>query len=142
MTFKSILKKLTVRACVNFSLIMLVYIIIAAAVNVGGGDLLLDAARVILFFVFASLWAIANAIYRSEIAMGAVRLLIHFILMLFAFYTCLILPLGTLKPSVMIVGFVLFGICYFAFMGISAAISAKYRANKEASEQYASQFKK
>ena len=121
---------------------MLVYIIIAAAVNVGGGDLLLDASRVILFFVFASLWAIANAIYRSEIAGGAVRLLIHFILMLFAFYTCLMLPLASLNTSGMVVGFALFVVLYFAFMGISAAISSKYKENKEGSEQYASQFKK
>ena len=142
MTFKSLLKKLTVRACVNFSLIMLVYIIIAAVVTVSGDTLLLEGARVILFFVFSCLWAIANAIYRADVLSGPVRLLIHFLLMLFAFYTCLILPLGNLNGSGMVVGFVLFAVFYFAFMGISAAIRAKYRSNKEGSEQYASQFKK
>ena len=140
MTVKSFIKNLLTRSCVYFSAIMLIYIIIAAIVNVDTSQLLLDASRVVLFYVFACLLAGANAVYGIKTISGGVRLLCHFIIMLFAFYTCLILPLS-LRPASNFVGLVLFAIFYFVIFGIYTAISSKYRKNKESHQSYTSQFK-
>ena len=140
MTVKNFIKNLLTRSCVYFSAIMLIYIIIAAIINVDGSRLLLDASRVILFFVFACLLSGASVVYRVEKLSGGVRLFSHFLITLFAFYTCLILPLS-LRPASSFVGIVLFAIFYFAAFGIYAAISAKYRKNKESHQSYTRQFK-
>ena len=140
MTVKNFIKNLLTRSCVYFSAIMLIYIIIAAIVNVDGSQLLLDASRVVLFFAFACLLSGARAVYAIETLSGGVRLLCHFIITLFAFYTCLIMPLS-LRPASSFVGIVLFAILYFAIFGIYAAISSKYRKNKESHQSYTRQFK-
>ena len=140
MTVKSFIKNLLTKSCVYFSAIMLIYIIIAAIVNVDTTSLLLDASRVVLFYVFACLLAGANAVYGIKTMSGGVRLCCHFIITLFAFYTCLILPLS-LRTASNFVGLVLFAIFYFVVFGIYTAISSKYRKNKESHQSYTSQFK-
>ena len=141
MTVKNFIKKLLIDSCVYFSAIMLIYIIIAAIINVQEATLLLDASRVVLFFVFACLFSAANSVYRIKTISGGLRLLCHFLIVTFAFYTCLILPLS-LRPASVFVGLVLFAILYFAVFGIYTAIASRYRANKESHQQYTTQFKK
>lgn len=140
MTVKGFIKKLVTSACIYFSAIMLIYIIIAAIMNVSEARLLLDATRVILFFVFACLLSVANTLYRIESMSGGLRLVIHFVIMMFAIYTCLILPLS-LSTSSTFVGLVLFAILYFAIFGIYKAISSRYRSNREVTQEYKRQFK-
>ena len=140
MTVKNFIKKTLTDACVYFSAIMLIYIIIAAIMNVEESMLLLDAARVVLFFVFACLFSLACYVYKIKNLSGGVRLLCHFLITLFAFYTCLILPLS-MRPASVFVGIVLFTILYFVIFGLYALISSKYRANKESHQKYARQFK-
>ena len=77
MTVKNFIKNLLTRSCVYFSAIMLIYIIIAAIVNVDTTPLLLDASRVVLFYVFACLLAGANVVYGIKTISGGVRLCCH-----------------------------------------------------------------
>ena len=135
MSAKSFIKNILNRSCVYFSVIMLGYIIVAAIINVIDQDLLLDAGRVVLLFVFSVLLAVANAFFAMDKMSGGVRLLIHFAITTFAFCTCFLLPLS-LRASSMLVGMVMFVIGYFAVMGIRAAFRSKYKSNKEAAEQY------
>lgn len=139
MTVKGFIKKLFVSACIYFSAIMLVYIIIASIINVNEPRLLLEASRVILFFVFAFMLAAANTVYSVKSLSGGLRLVIHFAIMLLAFYTCLMLPLS-LRTSGNFVGIVLFSILYFVIFGIWTLIRSRYRKNKQVNEQYKSQF--
>ena len=69
MTARNFVKRLLTKGCIYFSVIMLVYIIIAAIMNVGDDELLLSAGRVVLFFVFSVLLAAANA-YGAEKVLG------------------------------------------------------------------------
>lgn len=141
MTVKGFLKKLASHACVYFTLCMLAYIIIAAVVNIGDGELLLDAERTVLFFVFSLLFAAANTVLRLERPSGALRVAVHYVLTLFAFYACFILPLS-MRASQVLVGAVIFTVLYFAVFGIAMLFRARYRANREASEKYEKQYSK
>lgn len=140
MAVKNFIKRLLTNSCIYFSAIMLIYIIIAAIINVDEARLLLDASRVILFFVFACLLSAANSVYGIKTVSGGLRLLCHFLIVIFAVYTCLILPLD-LRSASNFVGLVLFAILYFSVFGIYAAISSRYRKNKESHQQYKRQFK-
>ncbi|MBQ9111979.1 MAG: hypothetical protein IJY08_00185 [Clostridia bacterium] len=141
MTVKGFVKKLLTNACIYFSLIMLLYIIIAAIINVVDDALLLDAGRVVLFFVFSVLLAAANSLYALKKPSGGVRLLIHYAITLFAFYTCFMLSLS-LRASSTLVGIVVFTAVYFAIMGILTAVRSKYRSNTQNAEKYISQYGK
>ena len=139
MTFKKFISDFLRRACVTFSIIMLIYIIIAAIINVGDNELLLEAGRIALFFVFSCLLSCANLIFELKTMGGGLRLLSHYLIILFAFYSCFLLTLG-LKTSGLVVGFVMFTAVYFAVMGIRRALISSYRKNVEASEEYQKQF--
>jgi hypothetical protein len=142
MTFKGFIKKTLAHACSYFTLIMLIYIILAAIVNVGEDKLFLEASRTVLFFFFSLFWACANVIFSFKTLGGGVRLIIHYLIMLFSFYAFLLLPLATLKASGYFVGVIVFSIVYFATMGIIHLISTKFKANVESSEKYEKQFSK
>lgn len=141
MNVKSFIKRILTRACVYFSVIMLCYIIIAAIVDVSGNALLLEAGRTVLFFVFSLLLACANCLFGVKSISGGLRLLIHYVITLFAFYTCFMLSLS-LRTSGMLIGLVAFTAVYFAIMGISAAFTSKYRSNSEKAEEYQKQYGK
>ncbi len=141
MTLKKIIKELLGKACVTFSVIMLIYIIIAAIVNVSDDKLLLDAGRVVLFFVFSCLMSCAGLLLRAERLGGGARLILHYLITLFGFYTCFVLSLN-LKASGLVVGFTLFTALYFAVMGIRRALLNAYRKNAEAAESYQKQYGK
>ncbi len=142
MTIKGFIKKALSHACAYFTLIMLGYIIIAAIINVGDDALLLDGVRTVLFFLFSLLWACANVIFSLKNIGGGIRLFVHYLIMLFAFFTCLLLPLGSLKASGYLIGAVIFTIVYFAVMGIIHLISSKFKANVESTQKYEKQFSK
>ena len=139
MTVKGFIKELLTRACVYFSVIMLCYIIIAAAVNVSGNALLLDAGRTVLFFVFSLMLSAANSVFTLKSLSGGVRLLIHYVITLFGFYACFMLSLD-MRASSTLIGLVAFTAVYFAAMGISHALGARYRRNTEKAEKYEKKF--
>ncbi len=139
MTVKSFIKQTLCRSCIYFTAIMLVYIICAAVANVGGAALLLDAARTVLFFFFSLLLSLANGIFMLQKPSGGVRLFLHYIIVLFAFYTCFMLPLS-MRASSLIIGTVIFSVIYFALMGIISAVRSRYRRNLEKTQEYKKQY--
>ena len=141
MTVKDFIKKLLCRACIYFSCIMLCYIIVAAIVNVGDGDLLLEAGRTVLFFVFSLLFALANALFAFDKMSGGTRVLLHYLITAFAFYACFMLPLS-MRASSIIVGLVVFSLVYFAVLGLSSLFRSRYRANIERAQKYQKQYDK
>lgn len=141
MTVKEFIKKLLCRACIYFSCIMLCYIIVAAIVNVGDGALLLDAGRTVLFFVFALLFALANGIFALERLSGGTRVLVHYLITVFAFYACFMLPIS-MRASSVIVGLVVFSLVYFAVLGLTSLFKSRYRTNVERAQGYQKQYGK
>ena len=141
MTVKGFIKKLLLHSCVYFTLCMLVYIIIAAIVNVQYDTLLLEADRSVLFFVFSLLLSAANTVLSLPRPSGKIRVFIHFVITLFAVYACFMLPIS-MRASSVLVGMVIFSMLYFAVLGIVAAFRSKYRRNAEAVEKYNKQFSK
>ena len=141
MSVKDLIKKILTHSCIYFSFIMLFYIIIQAIVNVGDDTLYLDAVRSILFFVFSLLLAIANIIYCKVKIPGYARLIIHYLICIFAAYCCFFVILD-MRASQVLVGIALLSAVWAMIMGIWAAVSSRYRKNKQALKVYESKFKK
>ncbi len=141
MTLKAFIKQLLNRACVYFTIFMVLYIAIAALVNIGDSALLLEAGRTALFFAFALLLAAANGLLGLARLSGAVRITLHYLIVLFAFYACFLLWMS-LRASALIIGIFIFSIVYFAVMGVIALFKSRYKRNLEKTEDYQKQFKK
>ncbi len=140
MNIKQTVKKILTDACVLFSLITAAYALIVYLAYVKQDQVLMEAGRVLLFFVFSLLVSGANGIYRYKPLSGALRLLLHFLICTLAFYLCFLLPLSMPGSSVL-VGLVFFVLAYFLVMGIFAWIASRFRKNREATEEYKSQYK-
>lgn len=140
MTAKQFIKKWLSQACINFTLLMVLYTAIAAIVNVNDDTLLLDASRCALFFVFAVLLSAANTLFDFESLHIALKITIHYVVTAAGFYVCLLLPLA-MQASGVLVGMSFFTVIYFAALGVIALFRAKYKQNKENSEAYKSKYK-
>ncbi len=123
-----------------FTLVMLLYIAAAAVVNVADEKLLLDAGRTVLFYVFSLLVAVANTLFSLPKLSYALKVLCHYLICVFAFYTCFMLPVG-MRASGVFIGVILFTVIYFAAFGIISLFRAKYRSNLEKTQSYQKQFK-
>ncbi len=141
MTFKIFFKKMMCRSCVYFTINMLIYIAISALVNVGDSELLLDAGRTILFFVFSLLVALANSLFLLSKPNGALRILVHYLICIFAFYACFMLPIN-MKASGVLIGMVIFTLVYAVIYGLDLLIRSRYRTKLEQTQAYQKQFKK
>ncbi len=141
MTVKSFIKKLLVHSCVYFTVTMLIYMILAAIVNVSDDKLLLDAGRTVLFFVFSLLLAGANTLFSVKSLHISLRIILHYVFTLFAFYVCFMMTMG-MRAAQIFVGLVLFTVVYFIVLGIIAAFRAKYKSNTENVQKYEKQYKK
>ena len=139
MTVKGFLKKWLNHACVYFTVFMLIYIILAAIVNVGDQELRLDAGRTVLFFVFAFMLAAANTVFRIESIAGGLRLLIHLAITSLGFYFCFIMTLG-MRVAQVFVGMIFFTLVYFIIFAIVTAFRSSYRKNTERSEKYEKRY--
>ena len=141
MNFKCFIKRLLVNSCIFFSLIMLGYTIVAAIMHVTEDEVLLDASRVILFYVFSFLFAAANSLKTIKALHKAVALLLHFVITVFAFYACFLLSLG-MSSSNVFVGIGVYTLIYVIISGIAAIFKSRLKINAEAGEEYVSQFSK
>ena len=85
MNVKFFIKRLLTHSCIYFSLITVVYAIVAAIVNVNDEEVLLDAGRLILFYVFSLLFAAANSVKEIKALHKALAILLHYVITAFAF---------------------------------------------------------
>ena len=141
MNIKDALRKIMTEACVLFSFITAVYALIVYLVFVEQDQVLMDAGRVLLFFVFSVLFSVANGICRVKTLASALRFLIHFLISTLAFYLCFLLPVQ-MTPSAVFVGMILFVLGYFAVAGIFALIRSRFRKTKDANTVYERQYSK
>ena len=139
MTFKLFIKKLLCRACCYFTLCMLGYIAVAAIVNVDDDRLLLEAGRTVLFFVFALLVSFATSLLSLDKPSKKLLGVLHYVITLFAFYTCFMLPLS-MRASGILVGLVIYTLVYLATVGAIVLFKSRYRKNTENSQKYEKQY--
>ena len=139
MEIKKLIKKMLSMACICFTVITAVYMLIMQITYVDE-TVLVEADRVLLFFVFSLLFAIAAAVLSFKKLHSALRYVIHFLICVFGFYTCFLLPTG-MRDSFMITGVVIFTICYVGVMAIIGLFKSRLKANREDSIAYTNQFK-
>ena len=120
---------------------MLGYTVIATIMHVTEGEVLLDASRVLLFYVFALLFSGANSLKRIEALNKGVAFFAHFAVTVFAFYACFLLPLGS-GTSNTFVGIAIYSVLYFIISAAIALFKARFKANSEVNEKYEAQFSK
>ena len=141
MNFKSILKKVLTMTCVYFTAVTAIYSVIVMIVYVDDTAVLLDASRVLLFFIASFLFALANGVFALEKLSAPAKFFIHYLLTLFAFYSCMMLPISP-APNTLLVGLALFSIVYFIAAAIFGVIRARYRSRANQTAEYKSQFAK
>lgn len=141
MNFKALIKKTLTNACVFFSIITAIYSVIVMIIYVDDPLVLLDATRVMLFFLASILFAFANGVLKLDKLHGAARILIHYLLSLFAFYACILLPISPVG-STLLVGILLFTLLYVVIMALAALFKSRYRARLDQKSDYKPQFKK
>lgn len=134
-------KKLLVNASVYYTVITVFYVVIMWVVNLEDDTFLLPADRLLLNFVFAALAAAAWGLYRMPRLAGAVRLLLHYGILVLAFYLCFLLP-ASMTGAQVFIGIALFTAVYFAIMGIAMLFLSRFRANAEQEAPYTNQYKK
>ena len=141
MDIKQFIKKYINTACVYFTLITAVYMLCMVFITTGDDSPAVEASRVLLFFVFSVLWAIADAIRAFKRIPAALGRIIHFVICIFAFYACFMLAVRML-PSNILTGLVIFTLFYWAVLGIKTFFASRLLRNREQTQQYKGQFKK
>ena len=141
MTVKQYLSKLLTHTCCYFTGIILIYTVVVSLINANENEILLSGVRVLFFFIFSFMLSLANLVYGIKSISSPVRLLIHYLLTIFACYICLILP-ASLAPSGVIVGIVFFSIIYFVLAGILTLLSSVRKKQIEKKEAYEKKFSK
>lgn len=141
MDIKRLIKGAICSACIYFTLITAAYMLIMLFITTGDDSPAIEAHRVLLFFVFSALWALADVIRYIKAIPRPLAAVIHFGICLFGFYACFMLPVG-MRPSNVLTGLILFAIVYWIYVGIKAFFKSRFKTNREASTKYEDQFKK
>lgn len=141
MELKQFFKKLLVNASVYFTLITAAYALLTMVVHVGEERVLLSAAQMLYNFLFALLAATAWNLYRMPRLSGALRLLLHYGILVLAFYVCFLFP-ASMRSAQIIIGVVLFTVVYALLMLAATAFASRFRANVQKEAPYQPQFKK
>ena len=139
MEISKLIKKTLIAACVWFTIITAIYMLILQITNVGEDSAAVEAFRVLLFFLFAILFSIANTIRSAQKINAALRNSLHYVICVFAFYACFMLPVN-MRDSFMITGVVIFTVVYAIVVGLIAIFKSRLRANRENSVAYSRQF--
>ena len=139
MDLKKLIKKIFNAACIYFTVISAVYMLIMTFITTDDAPAI-EASRVLLFFVFSMLWASADAIRTIKKIPSPLGRVIHFIICLFGFYACFMLAVNML-PSNILTGLIIFSLCYWIFVGLKAFFSSRLKRTREGSQKYQGQFK-
>ena len=102
---------------------------------------LLDAGRVLLFFVASILFAIGNSFFAFNKLNAPLKVFLHYLVYLFTFCACFMLPISP-ESSTMIVGIVLFTVIYAISLAVILVVRSRYKVRAEKQQEYKSQFKK
>lgn len=141
MEITKLIKKTLTATAIWFTAIMTGYMLVLQIINVGEDSAAVEAFRVLLIFLFALLFSIANTIRSAKSINGALRHTVHYLITVFAFYACFMLPVD-MRTSFMITGVVIFTVVYLLVVGIMAIFSSRLKANRESEIAYSRQFNK
>ena len=139
MEIGKLIKKCLCVACVCFTLLTALYMLIMVLHYPDDESVPVEASRVVLFFVFSLLFAIANTILSIKQLNGALRYILHYVICVFGFYSCLILPSAPTTGGAIIMA-VLFTFVYVIVMAIIGLFKAKLKKNREVTDTYTKQF--
>lgn len=141
MEINKLIKKTLNATAIWFTIIMAGYMLILQIMNVGEDSAAVESFRVLLIFLFALLFSIANTIRSSTGIHSVLRHILHYLITVFAFYACFMLPVD-MRQSFMITGVIIFTVAYLIVIGIIAIFSARLKANREKNTVYSNQFNK
>lgn len=141
MEIKNLIKKALVSSCICFTLITAVYMLCMTIVTTGDDSPAIEAQRVLLFFIFSLLWAIAGAVRSIKAIPSPLGRALHYLICVFGFYTCFMLPVN-MKPSAVLTGIIIFTLLYWIAIALKAFFASRLRKNREQIQKYEDQFKK
>ena len=139
MEISKAIKKCLVRTCILFTVIVAGYMLVLQLINIGEGTVAVEAVRVLLFFLFSLLLSIANAIRSIKSINAALGYVIHYLICLFAFCACFMLPVN-MRDSFMVTGAIIFSFAYVLFMALLAFFKARLSKNRGTNKAYTRQF--
>ena len=143
MDIKSIIKKISTNTCILFTIATVLYCIIVGIINSDADEILFEATRIVLFFFFALIVSLANAIFSVKLIPTAFRYIIHYVLCAFAFYLCVLFPVNTSSyASFVLIGLSLFTVVYVIVCVLISIFKSKAQQKKEKKETYKNQFSK
>ena len=140
MEISKTIKKCLVCTCIYFTLIHAGYMAILQLINMDEGAAAVEAPRVLLFFLFSLLLSIANLIRSIKTLNSAIGYVIHYIICIFAFYSCFMLPDNNLQDSTLVTGLIIFTFGYVIVMALTAFFKARLKANRTPNTAYTKQF--
>lgn len=127
--------------CIYFTFITAAYMLCMVFVTTGDDSPAVEAYRVLLFFTFSALWAIADFVRSIKAIPAPLGAVIHFAICLFGFYACFLLSVK-MTPSATLTGLIVFAIIYWICAGVKAFFRSRLKVNREAGKKYENQFKK
>ena len=141
MKFNACLRRLLSRTSIYFTLITAVYVLLSMMVNVGEQETLLAAKQILFHALFSLLASGAWELYCLKSLAAPLRLIIHYGILIFAFYTCFLLP-AEMTGAQVFVGVIAFTLVYGAVMGLRSFFRARFSANVRKVSVYDKQYSK
>lgn len=139
MDFKLLIKKYINRACIYFTFIAAAYMLLMVFINQSDDSPAIEAYRLLLIFMFSFLYASADAIRAIKKIPSPLGRVLHFIIVIFACYTCF---MTEMLPRAVLTGIIIISLIYWISLGIKTFFSSRLKKNREASQEYQKQFKK
>lgn len=139
MELKKLFKKLFNSACIIFTVVTASYMLVLQIMNIADSEVAIEAGRVLLFFVFSLLLAIANTLLSVEKIHSALRYILHYVITTFGFWTCFCIP-NDMTSSQTLVGIVIFSIVYAIIMIIIGIFARRLKKAQAKEKKYEKQF--
>lgn len=141
MELRACLRRVLSHTSIYFTLITAAYALLMMLVNVSEQETLLAAKQILFHAIFSLLAAVAWELFCLKCLHGALRVLIHYGILLFSFYACFLLPTG-MGGSGIFIGVMAFTLVYALVMGLRALIRARFLANTQKASEYTKQYSK
>lgn len=139
MNIKATVKRMISHTSIYFTVLTAIYAFLVMVVNVSDEGAKLLVSQVLFLFLFSLLASAGQELLNWNQIPRGVGILLHYITLLFGFYTCFLIPMG-MQGSKVFVGIFLFTLVYALIMGVRALIRARLRANSKKTEAYNKQY--
>ena len=142
MDLKIFIKKTLINSAILFTTMTVLYSLLVILVNADAKEILLEASRILLFFIFSVMVSLANSILGVKAIPSALRYVLHFLLCAAAFYLCMLFPLVNAGAggSFVVVGLSAFTLVYVIGLVIITIIKSTVTRKKEKKQDYTNRF--